>query len=132
MKEIEGRNDIEFLVDTFYRKVLSDEVIGVFFTEIVQLDFDKHMPVMYDFWESTLLGHMKYRGNPMIKHIQLNALKTIEDKHFDRWLSLWAQTVRSHFKGEKAEEAIVKSRQIASLMKIKIGQHLSARGSFGE
>ncbi len=72
MKDIQERKDIELLVDEFYKKVLKDDVIGHFFTEVVQLDWEKHIPIMYDFWETTLLGNIKYKGNPMVKHIELS------------------------------------------------------------
>lgn len=50
MKEIENRKDIEFLVDEFYKQVVKDELIGFFFTEVIALNMDQHMPIMYDFW----------------------------------------------------------------------------------
>ena len=61
--DIEVNDPNAFLVDEFYKKVLKDEVIGYLFTEVVELSWDKHIPVMYDFWETVLLGNMKYKGN---------------------------------------------------------------------
>lgn len=122
-KDIEERRDIEVLVDAFYKKVVVDDVIGSFFTEVVELDWDKHIPVMYDFWETTLLGNMRYKGNPMIKHIELNRKEPLEARHFDRWLALWESTVRDNFRGIKADEAILRARQIGELMKFKIQQN---------
>lgn len=120
MKEIQNRTDIEFLVDEFYKQILDDDLIGVFFTEVVQLKWEVHIPVMYDFWESTLLYTAKYKGNPMLKHIELNQKKALEAKHFDRWLEVWEDTIRLHFNGKTAEEAILKANSIGSLMQIKI------------
>ena len=118
--DISSRTDIELLVDRFYKKVIADKTIGHFFTEVVQLDWDKHMPVMYDFWETTLLGNIKYKGNPMVKHIELARKEPLQAAHFDHWLELWRTTINEHFEGAKALEAITRAENIASLMQFKI------------
>jgi len=123
VKDIQNRKDIEFLVDKFYEQILVDDLIGVFFTDVVQLQWDVHIPVMYEFWETTLFGLAKYKGNPMLKHIALNDKKEIHSAHFDRWLSIWEKTIRENFKGEKSELAIKKAHSIGELMKYKIDQH---------
>jgi len=122
MREIRSREDIEFLVDTFYKKVLDDEVIGYIFTEVAKLDWDKHMPIMYDFWETMLLGNMLYKGNPMLKHIALDQKEKLTAPHFDRWTQLWRETLKSHFTGEKAAEAIQRAEMMRQLMQYKIEQ----------
>jgi len=122
MPDIQTRQHIETLVSSFYRKVLGDEVIGTFFTEVVQLDFEVHMPTMYDFWESILLGKQVYKGNPMLKHIALNRQKPMQKPHFDRWLGLWRETVEEQFEGPVAEKAIRTAQQIGGLMQVKVKQ----------
>ncbi|HMR42362.1 MAG TPA: group III truncated hemoglobin [Saprospiraceae bacterium] len=122
MREIRSREDIEFLVDTFYKKVLDDEVIGYIFTEVAKLDWDSHMPVMYDFWETMLLGNMLYKGNPMLKHIALDQKEKLTAQHFDRWIQLWRETLENHFTGEKATEAIQRAEMMRQLMQYKIEQ----------
>ncbi len=123
MNDIQTRQDIEILIDKFYKKVIIDDVIGDFFTETVQLDWTVHIPIMYDFWESTLLSAGKYKGNPMIKHIDLSEKKQLKAEHFERWLKLWEETINEHFKGKKSEEAIMRAKQIGGLMNHKIQQH---------
>lgn len=123
MKELENREDIEFLVDTFYKKIIVDDKIGFFFTKVIKLDWNKHIPAMYDFWETTLLGVAKYKGNPMLKHIDLNAMEKLNAEHFERWLSLWKETIQGNFVGEISEQAIKKADQIGGLIKFKIEQH---------
>ena len=123
MKDIKTRADIELLVDQFYKQVIKDKIIGYFFNEIVALDWTKHIPVMYNFWESTLFHLAKYKGNPMLKHIELNKKAELKHEHFSRWLELWEQTIKETFHGVIAEEAIKKANQIAEIMKYKIAQH---------
>ena len=122
MKDIENREDIETLINKFYKRIVSDELIGHFFTKVVKLDWEKHIPVMYDFWETTLLGQIKYKGNPMLKHIQLSKKETLTPAHFDRWLAHWKKTIEENFSGNKAKEAIQKANQIGGLMQFKIKQ----------
>ncbi len=123
VKDLETREDIVYLVDAFYKQTVSDSVIGHFFTEVVQLDFAAHMPVMYDFWESTLLGNHVYKGNPMLKHIALSKKSPITPAHFERWLSLWLDTVNRLFEGQKADETKSKAQQIAALMQYKVAEY---------
>lgn len=120
LKDIETRADIELLINEFYKGVIEDDVIGFFFTKVVKLDWKTHIPVMYDFWETTLLGNMIYKGNPMLKHIELSKKEPLKAKHFKRWLSLWETTIRENFEGKKAKEAIQKANQIADLMLFKV------------
>ena len=122
MTDITNRKDIEILIDTFYKKVIKDDLISTFFIKTVELDWGLHIPIMYNFWESVLFGNAKYKGNPMIKHIELNAKKPLEPKHFDRWLTIWRNTIQENFSGKNADEAIQKAENIAKLMKYKIYQ----------
>ncbi|NNE27543.1 MAG: group III truncated hemoglobin [Saprospiraceae bacterium] len=119
-KDITDRSDIELLVSDFYKKALIDPVIGYFFTKVIVLDLDVHLPRIIDFWCSLLLGHSSFKGNPMVKHIALNRIEKITDQHFNRWLSLWNLTVEEHFRGPQATEAMKRADQIAGLMKHKI------------
>ena len=120
IREIRDRSDIIALINAFYTKVLQDEQIGHFFTKVVQMDWNKHFPIMYDFWESTLLGTGTYAGNPMTKHIELNQKSIIQKEHFDRWLFLWEETIHENFQGDLAEQAVTRARNIAGLMHHKI------------
>ena len=122
MKDIQTRKDVETLVDKFYKKVLKDEVIGVFFTKVISLNWEVHIPTMYNFWESMLFGKATYNGNPMLKHMLLNKKKELKPEHFERWLSLWEQTAKENFEGEKCREAVSKAKQIGGLMELKVKQ----------
>jgi len=119
MTDIQSREDIELLVAIFYKKLLQDDTLKHFFTEVLQLDLDKHLPVICDFWESILLGNMIYRGNVMHKHIDLHAKSRILPAHFDRWLSHWEKTLAENFAGPRAVEAVKRAKLMAELMKYK-------------
>ncbi len=118
-KDIENRADIELLVDTFYIKVKADTIIGHFFTEVVNLSWDVHIPIMYNFWEGVLLHTAAYKGNPMQAHIALDKKSAMAQAHFDRWLTLWDATVTELFDGPKATDAMQKAKSMAFLIHAK-------------
>lgn len=120
MKKLKSREDIEHLVNSFYAKVTQDETIGFFFSDIAKVDWDKHLPKMYSFWESILFGQMSYKGNPMAVHFPINEIQAMEKRHFDQWLTLWRKTIEENFSGEAADTAIYKSENIAKLMAFKM------------
>jgi hemoglobin len=120
MKDIHAAEDIKLLIDEFYKKVINDKSIGYFFTEVVLLSWEKHIPIMNSFWNSVLLGSNTYKGNPMIKHIELDHKSKLEPEHFEIWLKLWEKTIRELFRGPKAEEALLRAKNIALLMQHKI------------
>ena len=122
MNDISTDEDVKLLVDEFYKKVLVDPTIGFIFTEVVQLSWEKHIPVMYSFWSSLLLGTNTYSGNPMVKHFELDKLIPLTKIHFDRWLQLWEGTVKENFSGAKADEARTRAKNIAGIMQFKIEQ----------
>ncbi len=123
MSDIETREDIELLVNQFYDLVRQDETIGYIFNEVAQVNWDEHLPKMYSFWETILLGSMSFKGNPMDKHIQLSKKTSMQQVHFDAWLSLWNKTIDSHFAGVVAENAKQRGINIAGLMLHKIEQY---------
>lgn len=120
MEDIISGADIKELIDAFYKKVIVDPVIGTFFIDVVHLSWEEHIPIMNNFWGSILLGTNAYHGNPMIKHIELDKKKALEPEHFTRWLQLWEATVREHYKGMTADEAVSRAKNIAALMQYKV------------
>jgi Truncated hemoglobins len=121
-KDIESIDDIKILIDHFYEQVFVDPVIGTIFTETIKVNWKKHMPVMYSFWENTLFYTGSYTGNPMTIHQRIHQIVHLTVEHFDRWTTLFCSTVDSHFEGEKAELAKQRAFSIATVMKIKILQ----------
>lgn len=121
--DIASRDDVILLVDHFYKRVLEDDLISKFFTEVVVLDWDKHIPVMYDFWEMALLDKMVYKGNPMLKHIALDKTSRLEEAHFDRWIALFEVTLDHLFAGPKVALAKQKASSMKMLMLHKIEQN---------
>jgi len=124
IRDIQTRDDIIMLVDQFYNKVQTNPVIGPIFTDVAHLDFSVHLPVMYSFWASQLLGEQSYNGNPMIPHLKLGKLTPMGEVQFTEWLRLFSETVDDLFTGIKADEAKSRAGNIARLMLYKINLEL--------
>lgn len=118
--DIRNRQDIELLINSFYEKVKMDTTIGFFFKEVVPVNWEKHLPVMYNFWESILFYTGSYEGNPMMIHLQLHQKSPLQEAHFQQWLSLFTQTTDELFEGENAELIKQKAHNIAGIMQVKI------------
>ncbi len=119
-QDINNRADIKLLVDAFYNKVKTDKQIGYFFTEVVKINWEKHLPAMYNFWENILFFTGNYEGNPMNLHLHLSKITTIDRKHFNRWNKLFTSTVDELFEGEKATLLKNKAISIAGIIQKNI------------
>lgn len=116
MKTIQSKDDVIFLVDSFYKKVNKDDLLSPIFNDFAKVNWETHMPVMYAFWSSILLGEASYSGRPFPKHLPL----PIQKEHFNRWLELFHRTVDDNFEGELAIEAKNRASTIAQIFSHKI------------
>ncbi|MGH2643484.1 MAG: group III truncated hemoglobin [Chitinophagaceae bacterium] len=117
MRDIETFDDIRFLVDEFYEKVRRDELIGPIFDEKIGDHWDRHLDIMYRFWQTVLLENGKtYFGNPFMKHASL----PVFENHFQRWLYLWKQTLQKDFDGPLADEAYDRAEKMAYVFRVKL------------
>jgi hemoglobin len=121
-EDIKSRDDIIRLITSFYEKVTADPLIGFIFNDIMKVNWEAHLPVMYDFWESQLLDEHKYTRNAMGVHFEVNRRIKLEESHFDRWLELFSSTLDELFTGDVAESAKKKARSIAAVMLFKMQQ----------
>ncbi|MBK8625562.1 MAG: group III truncated hemoglobin [Saprospiraceae bacterium] len=121
-QDIKNRNDIELLVNTFYDKVKTNNILGNIFIDLAKVDWESHLPIMYSFWASILLNEQSYKGNTMTKHIILSKSVSLKSQQFTEWLDIFISTVDELFEGIKAEEAKFRAENIAKLMQYKIEQ----------
>lgn len=119
-RDIQNRQDIYLLLESFYKKALNDETIGYFFTSVAKVNMAEHLPVITDFWEMVLLGGTNYNKNVVAPHMQLHQLSPLKEDHFNRWLALFDITVNELYVGPVATMAIQRALSIATVMKIKI------------
>lgn len=118
--DIRNRNDIEKLVNAFYEKIKTDGKIGYLFTEVAHVNWEKHLPIMYDFWENILFHTGNFEGNPMMKHRKLHEKSELTEAHFKHWVKLWHKTVDGAFEGQKADEIKIRALNISKAMMYKV------------
>ena len=123
-RDITNAEDIRTLVDSFYDKVTRDELLAPIFNEVARVEWAEHLPIMYRFWESMLLGIGTYQGAPFPKH----AVLPVQKEHFARWLALFVETVDALFSGSKADEAKGRAASIADTFAQRLGL---LKGSYG-
>jgi hemoglobin len=119
-KDIENIEDIKFLVNSFYDKVKADATISYIFNDIAKVNWEKHLPLMYNFWENVIFFTGPYSGNPMTAHVKMHSVVNFTPEHFERWLKLFTGTVDELFAGDKAELAKQRAISIATVMQLKI------------
>lgn len=127
-KQIENREDIAFLVRTFYEKVRQDNELGPFFNETIK-DWESHLEKLTDFWESTLFSIRKYKGNPVIAHAEVDRQfdHRVSPNEFGIWLNYWIETINAHFEGENAAILKEKARRMGTHLYVMIFQERQKR-----
>lgn len=120
MRDIETRADLEALLGQFYSKLLTDDTISYVFTDVAEIDLDKHLPHIVDFWEQSLFGNNGYRKNVMQIHLDLNNMEKLTQNHFNTWLAHFENTTDSLFCGRNAEKIKTRAVSIATVMRIKL------------
>jgi hemoglobin len=118
--DITSRNDIETVVNLFYEKLKADNELHFFFTDVIPVDWNKHIPLMCSFWENVLFYTGEYEGNPLVTHKKINAIHSTSEAHFTRWLQLFKTTVAENFKGKNADKMVQHAHAIAMIMQNKI------------
>lgn len=109
-------DDVKLLVNNFYDKIRTNELLGPIFNGIIQDRWPVHLEKMYRFWQTVLLEDHTYFGSPFVPHAKL----PVNQLHFDTWLGLWHSTINHHFSGAKADEAKWRGDKMAAMFLSKI------------
>ena len=118
--DITSRADIEKFITSFYEKVKKDLTIGFIFTKVVEMNWEKHIPLIVDFWETILLDNPVYKNNAMEVHYDLTRKLPLQQAHFKSWLSLFNSSIDELFEGPKATLAQIRAKSIADVMLFKM------------
>ncbi len=95
------------LVQRFYARARQDALLGPVFERAIQ-DWPPHIATITSFWAQAMLGGDRYRGNAFAKHMG----KGIEPQMFERWLTLWRQSVHEIFAEAAATRLIDRAELI--------------------
>ena len=118
--DISSRTDINNLLVAFYEKVKKDETIGFIFTDVAKVDWEQHIPIIVDFWETILLDNPVYKKNAMEVHYALNKKLPLQKEHFEKWLTLFFSTIDELYEGKTALLAKTRAKAIADVMFLKM------------
>lgn len=114
--DIQTKEDVELMVNTFYEKVNKDEMLSYIFNDYSHVDWETHLPKMYRFWNSLLFAERSYKGNPFASHLGL----PVDKRHFDRWVELFVANIDEHFAGTVAEQTKTRAKSIAYVFQTKL------------
>lgn len=120
MKDLENREDLELLMNTFYTNLLLDDTINYIFTDIAKINLEEHLPIIIDFWNLSLFGRGNYKNNVLKIHLDLNKMVNLEQNHFETWIKTFNSAVDGSFTGENSEKIKTKALSISTVMQIKL------------
>ncbi len=120
MNDIKSQEDLYFLVDAFYKKLLNDNSISYVFTEVVKIKIEEHLPILVTFWSQAILGTGGYTNNLTQIHLDVNQKEKLTPELFKIWLNHFDKTVDENFEGKNAEKIKTQALSIATIMQIKI------------
>ncbi len=110
------------MVRRFYADVAQDDVLGTLFNDVAKVDWSEYLPKLADFWCRALLDLPGYAGNPLRAHARMHEKRAFTAVHFERWLSLFHDTVELGWIGPRAERAGQLADRVARVHR----QHLGA------
>jgi hemoglobin len=120
MKDIQDKDDLVVLVNTFYDRVKHDELLGPIFNTIIGEDWSRHLPVMYSFWNTVLFGAADYKGQAIGPHIAVDRKMHLGPEHFEQWIGYWRNTVDQLYEGANATLIKDKAFMMLQLIHFKV------------
>ncbi len=101
------------MVRRFYADVAMDDLLGPMFNDVARVDWSEHLPKLTAFWGRALLGQPGYSGNPFRAHADVHQQRPFTAAHFDRWLSLFHETLELGWIGPNVLRASELARTVA-------------------
>jgi hemoglobin len=80
---------------------------------VARVDWSEHLPKLTAFWCRALLGITGYAGNPFRSHALVHQRQAFTREHFERWLSLFHDTVELGWVGPLASRALELAHNVA-------------------
>lgn len=112
-KDLDSPEDITEMVRRFYADVAMDDLLGPVFNDVAQVDWSAHLPRLAAFWSRALLGQPGYSGNPFQAHARVHQQQPFTPAMFERWLSLFEETLELGWVGPNADRALALAQNVA-------------------
>lgn len=104
-RDLDSPEQIDEMVRRFYSDVTQDDLLGPMFNDVAHVDWNEHLPKLAAFWCRALLGIPGYSGNPFRAHALIHAQRPFTAGHFERWLTLFHETLELGWIGPNATRA---------------------------
>ena len=112
-RDLDSAAEIAEMVRRFYADVAMDDLLGPMFEEVARVDWSEHLPKLTAFWCRALLGQPGYSGNPFRAHADVHEQRPFTAAHFERWLTLFHETLELGWIGPRARRASELARDVA-------------------
>ena len=117
------------MVRRFYADVAQDDLLGPMFHDVAQVDWSEHLPKLAAFWCRALLGMPGYEGNPFRAHLLVHAQREFTPAHFERWLTLFHETLELGWTGPNTRRALDLADNVARVHSHQLLGHAVSIGS---
>jgi hemoglobin len=101
-RDLDAPEQIAEMVRRFYADVAQDDLLGPIFEDVARVDWSEHLPKLTAFWCRALLGQPGYQGNPFRAHALVHGKRPFTRAHFERWLTLFDETLEFGWTGPDA------------------------------
>jgi hemoglobin len=125
-RDLDSAEEIAEMVRRFYADVAMDDLLGPMFNDVARVDWSEHLPKLAAFWCRALLGIEGYSGNPFRAHALVHQQRSFTPAHFQRWLSLFHETLDLGWTGPRTDRARTLADNVARVHSQQlIGQAVS-------
>lgn len=121
LPDLDCAQQIDRFVSLFYERLLADDNLAPYFTEVAGISLATHLPVISAYWQKMLLGDRRYQRHTMARHRQLHARRALGGAQHEAWLGHFFAVAEAHFSGPKTDQA----RRIAARVMDNLYQQLS-------
>jgi hemoglobin len=111
--DLDTPDAIAVMVRTFYGDVAQDDLLGPLFNDVAAVNWAEHLPKLTAFWCRALLGMPGYTGNPFQAHADVHSRSAFTRAHFQRWLTLFHDTLESGWEGPNVDRALALADNVA-------------------
>ncbi|HET8619141.1 MAG TPA: group III truncated hemoglobin [Acidimicrobiales bacterium] len=119
-RDLDDPEEIAEMVRRFYADVAQDDLLGPMFDDVARVDWSEHLPKLTAFWCRALLDLPGYSGNPFRAHALVHAQRSFTPAHFERWLTLFQDTVELGWVGPNATRALDLAGAVARVHSLQL------------
>jgi hemoglobin len=120
MKDIINTDDLNLLVEDFYKKLLFDISISYIFTDVVKIKLEEHLPILVTFWSQAIFNTGGYFKNLTHIHMDISEKEYLTPELFTIWINHFDAAVDENFIGTNSEKIKTQALSLATVMQIKI------------